>query len=147
MRETENMKRFIAIFSILIVIGCLAHVLAQDSNRNTTDYYAVQGELMKSGPPEFMLVSEVDLNAKTITAFQTKEIRDQSPRIIGHHRSFKFSEIEVTNARRKKLDESEIKNLNERLVILSTGEQQLSAAYLGMFIEDTIVVTFSPKTK
>lgn len=141
------MKRIKTVFSILIVGGCLAHVLAQDDNRATKDYFKVQGELMKCGPPEFMLVSEVDLNAQTITAFQSKELHAPSPHIVGYHRTFKLSEIQVTNARRKTLDKSEMKNLEGHMVILSMGEQQLSAAYLGMFLEDTIVVAFFPKEK
>ncbi len=51
----------------------------------------------------------------------------------------------MTNARRQKLSEKEIANLKGRLVIV--GYQQISGAYLGMFQEETVVVTYSPKDK
>jgi len=134
------MKRFITTFSAFVLAACIAHVMAQDAEQNVT---AVQGELMSCGPPEFMLISEVDPAAQTITAFQTKELFVPAHTIAGLHRAFKFDEIEVTNARRRKLTKKEIASLKGRLAIV--GYQQISGAYLGMFQEDTVVVTYSPK--
>jgi hypothetical protein len=139
------MKRLITTASVLILAGCIAHVLAQDKEQNASNYFAIQGELMNSGPPEFVLISEVDPVARTITVFQTRELLDPASKIVGFHRVFKFDEIEVTNARRKKLDKNEVENFKGRLAIV--GHQQISGAYLGMFLEDTVVVTYSPKNK
>lgn len=132
--------------SVLILAGCMAHVLAQDKEQNATnDFAVVQGELMNSGPPEFVLIKEVDPAAQTITGFQTRELLDPASKIVGFHRVFKFDEIEVTNARRQKLDKKEVEHLKGRIAIV--GHQQISGAYLGMFLEDTVVVTYSPKNK
>jgi hypothetical protein len=140
-----KMKRFITTLSAFVLAACIAHVMARDTEQNVTNYFAIQGELMSCGPPEFMLISEVDPAAQTITAFQTKELFVPAHTIAGLHRAFKFDEIEVTNARRRKLTEKEIASLKGRLAIV--GYQQISGAYLGMFQEDTVVVTYSPKDK
>ena len=139
------MKRFITTLSAFVLAACIAHVMARDTEQNVTNYFATQGELMSCGPPEFVLISEVDPAAQTITAFQTKELFVPAHEISGLHRRFKFDEIEVTNARRRKLGENEIAKLKGRLAIV--GYQQISGAYLGMFQEDIVVVTYSPKDK
>ena len=139
------MKVFITTLSAFVLAACIAHVMAHDTEQNVTKYFAIQGELMSCGPPEFLLISEVDPAAQTITAFQTKELFDPAHEVGGFHRRFKFNEIEVTNARRQTLSEKEIANLRGRLAIV--GYQQISGAYLGMFQEDTVVVTYSPKDK
>jgi hypothetical protein len=144
-REEQKMKRFITTAAAVVLVTCIAHVMAQDQEQNATKYYAVQGELMNCGPPEFVLISEVDPAAQTITVFQTKELGDPASRIVGFHRVFKVDEIEVTNARRKKLDKKEVADLKGRLAIV--GNQQISGAYLGMLLEDTVVVTYSPISK
>ena len=61
--------------------------------------------------------------------------------------TFKLSDIKVTNARRAAVDNADLSNLKGKLVVLYDGKEQLSAAYMGLFREDAIVVSFVPAKK
>jgi len=136
------MKRFIATVSIVGCFGFIAAAIAQDS-----DYFKTQGQVMECSPPKFLLVSDVDMEAKTLTGMSTIERRDPKPAVAAFHMTFKFADISVTNARRVNVDESGLTKLKGKLVVFYDGKEQLSAAYLGLFREDTIVITFVPEQK
>jgi hypothetical protein len=130
------MKRFIPAVVALTCLGFIAAALAQEG-----DYFKMQGEVMECSPPKFMLVSEVDMKAKTLTAMSTIERHAPKPVISAFHMTFKLSDIEVTDARRAPIDEANLAKLNGNLVVLYDGQQPLSAAYMALFEEDTIVVS------
>ncbi len=135
------MKRYFVTVSILACLCIVAAALAQDN-----DYYKTQRQVMECSPPKFMLVSDVDLEAKTITGMSTIERHD--PHVFSaFHRTFKLSEINLTNARRAALEESELSKLKGKLVVLYDGNEPLSAPYMGLFREDTIVVSLEPAKK
>ena len=136
------MKRFIPTVAAVACFGFIAAALAQDG-----DYFKTQGELMECSPPKFMLVSEVDLEAQTLTAMSTIERRAPKSVISAFHMTFKLSDIEVTDARRSAVDESDLAKLKGKLVVLYDGQQPLSAAYMTLFQEDTIVVSLANKKK
>ncbi len=135
------MKRFFVSVSILACFCFVAAALAQDS-----DYYKTQRQVMECSSPKFMLVSDVDLKAKTITGMSTIE-RHAPPVVSAFHMTFNLSEIKVTNARRAALDESELSKLKGKLVVLYDGNEPLSAPYMGLFREDTIVVSLESAKK
>ncbi len=149
------MKRIVFAGCILACVGFFAHTWAQDDDRDaaataSTDYFNVQGNVMECSPPKFMLISEVDSQAKTITGLST--IQRQTPEapepvISAFHRTFKMSEIEITNARRKAIGEDDFENLKGKLVVISEGKTPLSAAFLGLFREDTVVITIEAAKK
>jgi hypothetical protein len=130
------MKRFVATVGIVACFGFIAAALAQDS-----DYFKTQGEVMECSPPKFMLVSEVDMEAKTLTGMSTIERHAPQPVVAAFHMTFKLSDIKVTNARRAAVDESDLSKLKGKLVVLYDGKKPLSAAYMGLFREDTIVIS------
>jgi hypothetical protein len=143
------MKRLIAAVCILICIGLIARTSAQDEARavdttSSSDYFRTQGDVMKCSPPKFLLISDVDLEAKTLTGLSTIERHTPQPVVSAFHMTFKLSDIKVTNARRVAIDESDLKELTGKLVVLYDGTEPLSAVYLGLFREDTIVISFVP---
>lgn len=133
------MKRFIATISVVAGLGLLASTFAQD-----TDYFKTQGQVMECSPPKFLLVSDVDMEAKTLTGMSTIERRDPQPAVVAFHRTFKLSDIKVTNARRTMVDDADLAKLKGKLVVLYDGKEPLSAAYMGLFREDAIVISFVP---
>ncbi len=133
------MKSYVAAASVVTCAGFIATALAQDS-----DYFETQGQVMECSPPKFMLISEVDMDAKTITGMSTIERHDPQPVVSAFHMTFKLSDITVTNARRTAVDESDLSKLEGKLVVLYDGKEPLSAPYLGLFREDTIVISFEP---
>jgi hypothetical protein len=136
------MNRIIATAGVIIFISFLAVALAQDS-----DYFKTQGELMACSPPKFMLVAEVDVDGKTITGMLTQERQSPERSIIAYHMQFKFSEIKVTDARKAPVKEADISKLKGKLVVLYDGKEPISAPYMGLFQEDTIIVSFVPTGK
>lgn len=136
------MKRFVATVSILACSGFIAAALAQDS-----DYFKTQGEVMECSPPRFMLVADVDMEAKTLTGMLTKERHDPERVVFAYHMTFKLSEVKVTNAMRVAVDETGLSKLKGKLVVLYDGKEPLSAPYMGLFREDTIVISVEPATK
>ena len=133
------MKYFVATVSVVTCFGFIAAALAQDG-----DYYKTQGEVMECSPPKFILVSEVDTEGKTLTGMSTIEQHSPEPVVIAYHMTFKLTDINVTNARRAVVDETDFSKLKGKLVVLYDGKQPLSAAYLGLFREDTIVISLVP---
>ena len=100
-----------------------------------------QGELMESAPPKFMLVSNVDKDAGTITGMSTIERLDPTLVISAYYRTLKLSDVTVTNAMRKPVTEDVLDKIHGKLVVISDGRTPLSAAYLGLFRKDTFVIT------
>jgi hypothetical protein len=133
------MKRFIATASILACFGFIAAALAQESDLSTK-----QSELMACSPPKFLLVTDVDMEARTLTGMSTIERHAPQTVISAFHLTLKLSDIEVTNSRRAAVDESDLLKLKGQLVVLSDGKEPLSAAYLGLFREDAIVISILP---
>ena len=131
------MKRMIA---AICVVACLAMTARGD------DYFVVQGEVMECSPPKFMLISDVDLVAQTLTGLSTMEGQTMQGQLVvgAFHRTLKLSDIKVTNARRKPIGENDIGKLKGKLVVVSEGKTPLSAAFLGLFREDTFVITIAP---
>lgn len=136
------MKRFVATVSIVACFGFIAAALAQDG-----DYFKTQGEVMECSPPKFMLVSDVDVQAKTLTGMSTIERHDPQPVVSAFYMTFQLSDIKVTNARRAAVDEADLSKLKGKLVVLYDGKEPLSAAYMGLFREDTFVVSVVPAKK
>lgn len=136
------MKLFVAIASILACFGFVAAGFARDG-----DYFKTQGEVMECSPPKFMLVSDVDMEAKTLTGMSTIERHDPKPVVSAFHMTFKLSDIKVTNARRAAVDEADLSKLKGQLVVLNDGKEPLSAVYMGLFREDAIVISFVPGQK
>jgi hypothetical protein len=136
------MKRFVATVSILACFCIIAAALAQDR-----DYFKTQGQVMECSPPKFMLVSDVDMEAKSLTGMSTIERHDPQPVVSAFHMTFQLSDIKVTNARRAAVDESDLSKLKGKLVVLYDGKEPLSAPYLGLFREDTIAISFKRATK
>jgi hypothetical protein len=125
--------------SFVTFFGLIAAALAKESS-----YFKTQGEVMECSPPKFLLVSDVDMKAKTLTGMSTKELH-KPQRVVGaFHMTFKLSDIKVTNARREAVEDSELPNLQGKLVVLYDGWEPLSASYLGLFREDTVVISFVP---
>lgn len=133
-----HMKRMIAAICILTCFGLTAR---------SQSYFEVQGDVMKCGPPKFMLISDVDLEAQTLTGLSTIQRHTPQPVVSAFHMTFKLSDIKVTNASRTAIDESDLNELKGKLVVLSEGKEPLSAAYLGLFREDTIVISVSPASE
>ena len=133
------MKFFVATVSVVTCLGFIAAALAQDS-----DYFDMQGEVMDCSPPKFMLVSDVDIEAKTLTGMSTIEQHEPQRVVAAYHMTFKLSDIKITNARRAAVDESDLSKLAGKLVVLYDGWAPLSAAYLGLFRKDTIVISLVP---
>ena len=129
------MKRLIAAICILTCIGLTAR---------SDNYFEVQGDVMSCSPPKFLLVSDVDLEAQTLSGLSTIQMHKPKPVVGAFHMTFKLSDLKVTNARRTAIDETGLKELKGKLVVLSEGKEPLSAAYLGLFREDTIVISFVP---
>ena len=136
------MKCFVATVSIVICFGFIAAALAQDG-----DYFKTKGEVMECSPPKFLLVSDVDMKAETLTGMSTIERNDPQPVVSAFHMTFKLSDIKVTNARRAAVDKADLSKLKGKLVVLYDGKEPLSAAYMGLFREDAIVVSFVPAQK
>ena len=136
------MKRFVAAISIVTCIGFIATAFAQEN-----DYLKTQGQVMECSPPKFMLVSDVDMEAKTLTGMSTIERNAPQPVVSAFHMTFKLSDINVTNARHAVVDKSDLSKLKGKLVVLYDGKEPLSAAYMGLFREDTIVLSLIPAKK
>ena len=138
------MKRMIA---AICIVACLAMTARSD------DYFVAQGNIMKCSPPKFMLISDVDLDAQTLTGLSTKEfsttqlstIERQTPGLVvgAFHRTLKLSDIKVTNARREPIGENDFEKLKGKLVVISEGITPLSAIFLGLFREDTLIITIT----
>lgn len=60
---------------------------------------------------------------------------------------FKLSDVKVTNARRVAVDDSALAKMKGKLVVLNDGKEPLSAAYLGLFQEDAIVISLVAEKK
>ena len=133
------MRRFVATICVVTCIGLIATAFAQDG-----DYSKTQGQVMECSPPKFLLVSDVDLDAKTVTGMSTIERHDPKPTMSAFHMTFKLSDITVTNTLREAVVESDLSTLKGKLVVLCDGTEPLSAAYLRLFREDTIVISFVP---
>jgi hypothetical protein len=136
------MKCFVATIGVLTCCGFIAAALAQDH-----DYFKTQGEVMECSPPKFLLVSDVDLEAKTLSGMSTIVRHDPQPVVSAYHMTLKFADIEVTNARRAPVVEKDLPKLKGTLVVLYDGTEPLAAAYLGLFREDAIVVSVRPVKK
>ena len=136
------MKRFIVATSISASLGFIATALAQEN-----DYFKTQGQLMECSPPKFLLVSEVDMDAKTLTGMSTITRSDPQTVVVAYCMTFKLSDIKVTNARRVALDDSEVAKTKGKLVVLYDGKEPLSAAYLGLFQEETTIISIAPEKK
>ena len=136
------MKYSVATIGLVTCFGFIAAALAQDA-----DYLNAQGEVMECSPPRFMLVSDVDMKAKTLTGMSTIERHDPKPVVSAFHMTFKLSDIRATNARRAAVDEVDLSKLKGKLVVLYDGKEPLSAAYMGLFREDTFVVSVVPGKK
>lgn len=136
------MKCLVATISVLTCCGCIAAALAQDH-----DYFKTQGDVMECSPPKFLLVSDVDMEAETLTGMSTILRHDPQPVVAAYHMTLKLSDIKVTNARRAAVDETDLSKLEGKLVVLYDGKKPLSAAYLGLFREDTYVVSVVPAKK
>ena len=136
------MKRFVATVSIVACFGFIAAALAQEG-----DYFKTQGEVMECSPPKFMLVSDVDVEAKTLTGMSTVERHAPQPVVSAFHMTLQLSDIKVTNARRAAVDEADLSKLKGKLVVLYDGKEPLSAAYMGLFREDTFVIFVVPAKK
>ena len=135
------MKRFVTTLFVVACICGIAVTFAQD-----TAYFNTQGEVMECSPPKFLLVSDIDLVAKTLTGMTTIERRNPHPSILAAHRQFNLSDVQLTNARRNPIKDDELKELKGKLIVVAEGKGPLSAAYLGLFREDTVVLTI-PDTK
>jgi len=140
-KRNHGMKFFVTTLCVLACIGGIAVTFAQD-----TAYFNTQGEVMGCSPPKFLLVSDVDLVAKTITGMTTIERRDPNPSILAAHRQFNLSDVQLTDARRSPIKDDELKKLKGKLIVIAEGKGPLSATYLGLFREDTVVLTI-PETK
>ena len=117
-----------------LVLGC-AYLAA------TNSFAVEQGEVMECSPPKFMLVSTVDLDAGTLVGMSTVERLAPSPVVSAYHRTLKLADITVTNARRELAAKDSIKELEGKLVVVCDGATPLTAAYLSLFQEDTLVIT------
>lgn len=102
---------------------------------------------MECSPPKFLLVSDVDMDAKTMTGMSTITRNTPEPVIAAFHMTFKLSDIKITNARRVALDDSDLAKMKGKLVVLNDGKEPLSAAYLGLFQEDAIVISLVAEKK
>ncbi len=136
------MKRFFVSTCVLVCFGFIAAALAQEN-----DYFKMQGKLMECSPPKFMLVSDIDMDAKTMTGMSTITRNDPEPVVAAFHMTFKLSDIKVTNARRVAVDDSDLAKMKGKLVVLYDGKEPLSAAYLGLFQEDAIVISLVAEKK
>ncbi|QDV25858.1 hypothetical protein [Aureliella helgolandensis] len=136
------MKYSVAAIALVCCFGFFAAALAQDAV-----YFKTQGEVMESSPPKFMLISDVDLEAKTLTGMSTIERHDPKSVVSTFHITLKFSDIKVTNAMRVAVDDDDLSKLKGKLVVLYDGKEPLSGAYMGLFREDTFVISVVPAKK
>jgi hypothetical protein len=136
------MKRLSVCICVFVCFGVVAAALAQQ-----TDYSKMQGQLMECSPPKFMLISDVDMDGKTITGMSTVTRNATDPVVAAFHQTFKLSEVKVTDARRVAVDDSDIAKMKGRLVVLNDGKEPLSAAYLALFREDAIVISLVAQQK
>ena len=134
------MKRFVTTLCVLACIGGIAVTFAQE-----TAYFSTQGEVMECSPPKFLLISEVDMVAKTLTGMTTIERHDPNPSILAAHRLFNLAEVRLTDARRSPIKDDELKGLKGKLIVFAEGKGPLSAPCLGLFREDTVVLTIPEK--
>lgn len=141
-KRNWDMKFSVATIALVCCLSFIAAALAQDA-----DYFKTQGEVMESSPPKFMLVSDVDMEAKTLTGMSTIERHDPKPAVTAVHMILKLSDIKVTNARRVAVDDADLSKLKGELVVLYDGKEPLSAAYMGLFREDTSVISVVPGKK
>jgi hypothetical protein len=111
------------------------------------DYFRTQGDVMECSPPKFLLVSNVDIEARTLTGMSTIERHAPKHVVSAFFMTFKLSDIKVTNARRAPVDEADLSKLKGQLVVLYDGKKPLNAAYMGLFREDAIVVSVVPAKK
>ena len=140
------MKRFIATLSIAACFGLNFAAFALSDITLTLDPGAElmvqQGQVMKCSPPKFLLVSEVDMKAKTLTGMSTIERKDGPTSIVSaFHMTFNLPDIKVTDARRVAMGDTDLSKLKGKLVVLYDGKEPLSAPYLALLQEDTIVVS------
>jgi len=132
------MKRFAKTLCVLACVGGIAVAFAQDNA-----YFHTQGEYMKCSPPRFVLVSDVDFAAKTLTGMITIERREPTPAIGAGFRVIDISDAQLTDARRNPIKEDEIKGLKGKVIVIAEGIGPLSDLYLELFREDTVVLTIS----
>ena len=134
------MKYFVTSVALIACLGVIATAMAQDH-----DFFTTQGEVMKSGPPKFLHVSSLDMDAKTLTGMSTVERRNPKPIVSAFHRTLKLSEINVTNAVGAPIADADLPTIKGKLAVLHEGINPLSAAYMGLFREDTIVISIVHK--
>lgn len=130
------MSRLLPSMGALIGFTLIASAFAYDS-----DYSRTQGEVMNSSPPRFLLVSEVDPEAGTLVGMSTIERHKPQRVVSAFHMTFQLSDLNITNARRVSLDDSELTALQGKLVVLYDGAKPLSAPYMSLFQEDTIIIS------
>ena len=136
------MRYFVASVVLVACFGLIAIAIAQDH-----DFFTTQGEVMKSGPPKFLHVSSVDMDAKTLTGMSTIERHNPKPVVSAYHRTLKLSDINVTNAIGTPIADADLPAIKGKLAVLHEGKNPLSAAYMGLFREDTIVISLVHKKK
>ena len=135
------MNRLIGAMSILACFGFLAPAFAQDNA-----FHEIQNQMMKCGQPQFLLVSEVDMKARNLTgsfAIQESALGNDAVGLGG--RELKLADIKVTNARRVVVEEASLPKLKGQLVVLYCREEPLGAAFLSLFREDVIVISWTPQ--
>lgn len=143
------MKRLIPTACVVICVGLIASTWAQDTESaaaptTSGGYYQLQADVMECSPPKFLLIAQVDLDAQTLTGMSTIQTQTPDGSPMAYHMTFKLADINVTDARRNALDKTELKTLKGKFVVLSEGKRPLSAVYLGLFREDTVVISIKP---
>lgn len=136
------MKCIVATVGLLSCFGLVAAAFAQDHT-----YFEKQADVLKCSPPKFLLVSNVDMEEKLLTGMSTIERQAPQSVVSAYGMTLSFSDIKVTDARRAAVDEADLSKLKGRLVILYDGKEPLSAAYMRLFSEDTVVISVVPTKK
>ncbi len=101
---SSEMKRLSAYTCVFFCLGAIATAFAQQPN----DYFKTQGQLMECSPPKFMLISNVDMDGKTITGMSTITRNAPDPVVTALHQTLKLSDIKVTDAKRVAVDDGEL---------------------------------------
>jgi hypothetical protein len=136
------MKRFVVAICFVVCFGLMAAVLAQES-----EFHEIQTELMECSPPKFMLITDVDMEAKTLTGMSTIEHHEPKPTVIAFHMTLNLADIKVTNAKREAMDNTELSKMKGKLAVWFDGAKPLGAAYLSLFQEDAIIISIDPEKK
>lgn len=146
------MKRLISATAVLACLGLIAQAWSQDkesvpNENDSLNSTSVKSQILKCSPPKFMVIEKVDSKKNTVMGFFSVVLHEPKPVIYGTFRMLKLSDLSFTNARQKPIADDDLKNLEGKLVVLSEGKGPLSAAYLDLFAEDTIVVSVLPETR